>query len=140
MDILAVISSSRMHVRAGTHMNVTTHMRLDPFDRRHLPQCFLLSPILPHAGVSLETLGAQSLVGGDLSPDVHHDSDPRHDIDPGHSAVYDNNADDRSISPVTTGNPHHSSHYQPLLVPLFHLQLDIQLTLFAAWNRVLSLW
>lgn len=114
-----------------THMNVTHHMRLDRL--RHLPAS-PCSPVRRHASVSPEALGAQSLVNNDDSSDVHHYNNPRRDIDRGHSIVY--NDDDRSIGPITTSNPYHSSCDESLLIPI----LQLQLALFTTWNYLLSLW
>jgi hypothetical protein len=79
-------------------------------------------------------MGAQSLVNNDHSSDIRHNSDPRRDIGHDSSTVYD--GDYRPIGPITTSDPYHSSCHEPLLIPLFHLQL----ALFATWNYLLSLW
>lgn len=105
-------------------------MRLDQCER-HLP----VFPCPRHAGVSPEALGAQSLVDSYDRSDVHHNSDAYRDVDHDHSAVYNDN--NHSIGPITTSSLHHGGYHKSF--PLLRLQPDVQLTLFAAWNHLLSL-
>lgn len=94
---------------------------------------FPCSHTLRHAGVSSKALGAQCSDNADASLDNHSYLNLRFDIDYGHSATDDDNC---SVGPTTTDDSYRSACCEPLLITLFNLQLS----LFAIWNHVLTLW
>ena len=116
-------------------MREINHMRPTEIQLVSHRSHFVSSQPLRHAGVSPKTLGAWCLLNGDNSPDVLYNNNPRRDIDNGNSTV-DDNDDHCSIDPTTTGNSHHITRYESLLITLFYLQLP----LFSIRNQLLSLW